>query len=666
MKYFNIIIKKINKNFKLTIFIFFLLYLIIGLFIYNDYGISFDEPYQRSIGLATFNFIFKGDNTLLENRIYKMYGPIFEIIPSAIEKIFNIYETYIIYNIRHLLVYLFFVAGVYFFYKLLLLIFNNWKIGLIGCSFLIITPRIFAHSFYNSKDAVFLSMFIISIYTFILYLQRRDLVILILHSLTSALLIDIRIMGIMIVLINFIIFFIDLLFFKKNNSNLLDIFIHIFVYIIFLICFTIIFWPALWNNPIKTFIETFNLMRTSFWNGTVLYFGEQFKAKDLPWHYLPVWIIISTPLMYIILFFIGIIFFIINSIKNKLFYYLNCKALFICFLWLFLPILSFYVFDSIIFDEWRHLFFIYPAILVFSVFGLIAIYKIIKVKIKNLNIKNFLTSLLILIILSNLFSTVIFMVRYHPYQNLYFNLLLGNDYKKIQKNFEMDYWGLSYRELIEYIIKKDNSNLIVLSTLNLPGFNNSYILPNNERQRLYYINNYKQANYFLTNYRGDYNDYSSFEEVYSVKFKNIKIASAFKIRPQYTEIIKANYENFSQIWRPMNQCDFKILNNIILINVKGDDPWFENKVPIKFIKKYPLIFKIIIILNDESEIRLFYASEGSEYVWENSFGIYLREAKNIIYFTVPYLKDINKFRIDPIDKNKNCYIEEISVYSLNE
>ena len=48
-------------------------------------------------------------------------------------------------------------------------------VGRLGSLFLILSPRIFAHSFYNSKDLAFLSFFIISIYTMVRYLEEKTL-----------------------------------------------------------------------------------------------------------------------------------------------------------------------------------------------------------------------------------------------------------------------------------------------------------------------------------------------------------------------------------------------------------------------------------------------------------------------------------------------------------
>ena len=34
------------------------------------------------------------------------------------------------------------------------------------------------------------------------------------------------------------------------------------------------------------------------WPGQVVYFGQRLPGPQPPWHYIPVWIIISTPLLY--------------------------------------------------------------------------------------------------------------------------------------------------------------------------------------------------------------------------------------------------------------------------------------------------------------------------------------------------------------------------------
>ena len=74
-------------------------------------------------------------------------------------------DTQTIYWRRHQLTFAFFAFSVFIFFLIGKKIFKDWKIGLLGSLFLIISPRIFAHSFYNPKDIPFLSAYIIAIYT---------------------------------------------------------------------------------------------------------------------------------------------------------------------------------------------------------------------------------------------------------------------------------------------------------------------------------------------------------------------------------------------------------------------------------------------------------------------------------------------------------------------
>ena len=47
------------------------------------------------------------------------------------------------------------------------------------------------------------------------------------------------------------------------------------------------------------------------------------------------------------------------------------------------------------------------------------------------------------------------MIKHHPFQNVYFNMLAG---KEIEKKFEMDYWGLSNKQALDYILKMERLN----------------------------------------------------------------------------------------------------------------------------------------------------------------------------------------------------------------
>lgn len=493
----------IEKQSKLIICLFFILFFAIGLIIFKDYGISWDERRSRTNGLVNLKYVIKKDPLLLSYED-KYYGPVFEIFLVAIEKVFNLTEnTRAVYLMRHLATFLCFYLGVIFFYHLTKNHFNSWKIGLLGSLFLILSPRIFSHSFYNSKDLPFLAIFIISIYTLTKFLDRKSLANAILHALVCAFLIDIRILGIIVPAITALFFIPHLL--KKNFSSFL-------FYFFLLVVLTILFWPILWTNPLYHFLEAFRQMSSFSWQRTVLYLGNYLEAGNLPWYYIPVWLAISTPIIYTLFFLIG---FFITAKPSK-----NKKNDLIFTLWFILPLAAVVLLRSVLYDSWRQMFFIYPAFLIISLKGLVFIFKKTNSRIK---------AIILLTIFLSFFKTFHFIVKNHPYQNLYFNRIAGKTMEEVKNNFELDYWGLSYRQGLEYILKNDQSEKISVYVPNEPGKNNADILPEKDRQRLVYVESPDKAKYFLSNYRWHKEEYSYKNEFYSIKVGGAKIMVVYKL-----------------------------------------------------------------------------------------------------------------------------------------
>jgi hypothetical protein len=104
---------------------------------------------------------------------------------------------------------------------------------------------------------------------------------------------------------------------------------------------------------------------------------------------------------------------------------------------------------------------------------------------------------LFLLVLVSVITTGTFMVRNHPNQNVYFNFIAG---RETTRNFEADYWGLSYRQGLEYILEHDKRDSIPVFAINYPGRANLEILPPAERNRIVFTEP-EGADYWLSNYR---------------------------------------------------------------------------------------------------------------------------------------------------------------------
>jgi len=431
---------------KTIVIIFFVLFLGLGLHLVKDYGICFDEKDQRDFGLTTINYVTQADQRLLQEHD-RQRGPLFEVVLIALEKGFHLTNNVrSIFVMRHLTTFLLFYLGVIFFYKLGKENFQSWQAGLLGCLFLILSPRIFADAFYNPKDIPCLSLFIICTYTLIKYLKNKTFFNTFIHAFACAVLIDIRIVGIIFPFLTLVFTFADIYILPLKNEDSKRVFLNLFSYFLFLILFTFLFWPFLWASPLHNLIWCLlEVTRISIGGCSNLYLGQKIQITNIPWHYIPVWMAITTPLVYVIAFCVGYVRTILLAGSDFIrFYRLNKSGL------IFLVLFSLFMLQVILFkpnnyDGWRHYFFIYPAFLIFSVAGLRTLFDFAR----GLKGGVFIQIIFILLILLNLGSVVSFMIRNHPYQNVYFNNLAGRNMKEIKCRFDLDYWGLSYTKALK-------------------------------------------------------------------------------------------------------------------------------------------------------------------------------------------------------------------------
>ena len=201
------------------------------------------------------------------------------------------------YYLRHLCNFLLFYVSVCFFYLIARNRFGSRVAGLTGSLFLILSPRIFAESFYG-KDVVFLSLFIISIYFFIRYLNNKSLANAVLFALATALVVDQRITGMFLPVLAVFVTCVDEMKANRKFLQLRKRLFPLFVYLISFFFFSVLFWPYLWENPIRNFLNAFGVMNRFPITYNILYLGKFIKSTAVPWHYIPVWMLITTPLFF--------------------------------------------------------------------------------------------------------------------------------------------------------------------------------------------------------------------------------------------------------------------------------------------------------------------------------------------------------------------------------
>ena len=80
---------------------------------------------------------------------------------------------------------------------------------------------------------------------------------------------------------------------------------NIAVFMLVLFSLIVLLWPYLWANPISRLIDAVIVSGRINFNTLNLYLGDVLEANEMPWHYNLVWIAITTPLVYSLLFIFG-------------------------------------------------------------------------------------------------------------------------------------------------------------------------------------------------------------------------------------------------------------------------------------------------------------------------------------------------------------------------
>ena len=459
-----ITVKQTKKKFKINLLIFFifLIYFIIGVNIYKDYGISFDENINRDNGFVSLKYIFEkiGINADLSKFVVdipnlsdykdKAYGVVFDLPLAFFEFLFDIDNTRDAFLFRHLINFILFFISTIVFFILCNLIFQDKVLSLIGSLTLILSPRIFAESFYNPKDIIFMSLFIIATLFSVKFLRDKNNSSMIFAVFFTSLAVGVRIVGIYLPLITLFFF----LFNTDNTNTKFKIFSSI-KYLFLFLGFLVFLWPFLWEDTFSNLLVAYNEFKNYPWKGEILYFGKFINAEFTPWHYFFVWFLLTTPIIFSVIIILGVIYtffiffrnlFQIEVIKNNNLWRENYEMFGIFFLMVTItPILSVILFNSTLYSGWRQLYFLYPPLIILGLFFLNFL--------KKINIKYFKIFILIFSIQS-LFS-IYNIIKMHPHQHVYFNGL-ANSF--IKGKFALDYWGVSNFQTLNHLLKNTNND----------------------------------------------------------------------------------------------------------------------------------------------------------------------------------------------------------------
>ena len=262
--------------------------------------------------------------------------------------------------------------------------------------------------------------------------QKISISEILLISFATSYLLSIRIAGILI----FVHYLTLLLLFSSLEKNNLFNFLkenkkRILFFIFLVILFVYFLYPVFWKNPFLIF-DAINQMKNFPQGVCTLTLGQCMKALNLPNSYIFIWLFYKLPLLILI----GLL--VLPLVEKKIFN--NTKQIIIfgsILLSVIIIIFLLIVFDVNLYDELRQILFLFPLLMMI---GFISFYFFSR---RILIILSFLT--ILIFIIQNIFI--------YPYQYTWFNSL--SYFKNINKNFELDYWGVSGLNIAKKINQSD-------------------------------------------------------------------------------------------------------------------------------------------------------------------------------------------------------------------
>ena len=479
----------------------------------DDYGISTDEGYQRGTGRVNLDYILGRSDALLtyEDRYY---GVAFELPLLLAERALGLEDSRSIYLLRHLLTHLCFIAGAFFAGLLAWRMTGSRGLALFALLLFLLHPRLYAHSFINSKDLPFLSMLMMALYFTHRAFRRDTLGAFILCGVAIGLLSNIRIMGLLMLFPAVIAMRgLDFGYEFRRPERRRHLLLTTGGFVLAAAVTLYAAWPWLWGDPLARFIEAITLPANLDNFGSALFRGELVFFQSPPWDYIPVWMSITTPPAGLLLALAGGAAALYRGLSRPRDSLRNGPPRFDLLLLacLILPVIAVIALDSTLYNGWRQMYFLYVPLCLLAVVGLQRLVEAagqVRLRLGRLPGGRGISGgpaavrgLLYAAAAIALLSIAVQMLQLHPFQSLYFNFLADRQTpEQLNNQYSMHYYKNVYRAGLEYLLERypEGALRVYLQTNRDSGG----ILPAAQRQRLRvrYSGNDAPPDFFITQF----------------------------------------------------------------------------------------------------------------------------------------------------------------------
>ena len=484
------------------------LFALAGIAVVDDYGVSADEIKQRQITAANLDYIQGDKDALPTYAADKYYGVAFELPLLLAERGLGLDDSRNYLLSRHLLTHLFFLTGGFFAALLAYRLFGSKWLALFALLLFLLHPRLYAHSFFNSKDIPALSMLMIALYLTHRALRRDTIGAFALAGVGVALAMNLRLTGGMLFPAVVALRGCDLWHAAAagDEAGRRRVLLTGGAFLLAGVGTLYATMPYLWEYPLAL-PDAFAAFARHPTNPFNLFRGEFVRASELPAHYLPTWIAIATPPGVLLLGLVGAAAVCGRGLVRPGEALRNTRLRFGllvagCFA---LPLLAVIALEAHMYGGWRQMYLLYAPLCLLAAFGLYYAAAVAgRLKLPGFGgavISTFRRGAragVFGLAAAGLVGVVVAMAQLHPHQQVYFNFLVDRKTPEyLRTQYDMAYWGVTRRQALEYLLARHPDTDIYARSFLKGAHNSPAILPEADQQRII-LDDAARADYYIS------------------------------------------------------------------------------------------------------------------------------------------------------------------------
>ena len=441
------------------------LFLITGLAIVDDYGVSLDTDGQRRVAIDTINYVLHGDSTLLRTHD-RFYGAAFEApLFLLTERILGLEDPRHVYLARHVLTHLLFLIGGFCCYLLAFRLSGDRLIALLVMALFLLSPRLYAHSFFNSKDAPFASAFVMALLVVSRAFDRDSLGAYRWGGAAAGLLVNLRIMGVVLFVV--VLVFRAWAWFQAEGSERQRVAATTGIFALWGVIVLFISLPYLWGDSVGRLAEMPAVLSDHPLILYELFRGQVFSSAALPWDYMLRWFVISQPPVTLLLGLLGLVALGLAAggvVKRgagagpgvawgaaELRFGVLLATCFV------LPLVAFALLRPNAHDDWRHFYFLHGPFCLLAAFALAWLRRL---SVRDLP-KGWVGGAACALTAAGLCVAALEMAQIHPNQYLYYNFLADRKTpERLRSRYTTDYYAMAMRQGYEHILRQGPASVI--------------------------------------------------------------------------------------------------------------------------------------------------------------------------------------------------------------